>query len=342
MRLATKDNTKNMKKNVILFFLISLFCLPVLAQTAGDSVKISVRTSAGAEIGVDNEMSSTNIMSKWVKYGKHTVVVTCGSSYKKEYEIDVTPDGKTSFEYEIKGKFVPTVTPSKAEVLVDGIEYSGKEAVTALGVHNLYAYSNPKEYLPYENAFTVVPGDEEQSESYKMKKARIQLDGFIIGSYMLSSGTFNIMAGMGRRFGGYIKFSTTDGDSYIDDEPTNPSWGDRYTCDNKQEFWGLGVGVTYKPLYWLNIYAGGGNCRYTPGTYKPAESNHNHYSYDDIGLDNSPYYEFGAIAKYKAFLLQIGYTRALKTSDQGYHFGDFSIGLGINLHKNKKNKKKQK
>lgn len=334
MRLATKDNTKNMKKNVILFFLISLFCLPVLAQTAGDSVKISVRTSAGAEIGVDNEMSSTNIMSKWVKYGTHSVTVTCGSNFKKEYEIDVTPGGKTSFEYELQGKFVPNVTPGSAEVLVDGIEYSGNEAITSIGVHNLFAYGNPKVYLPYEGAFTVLPTDEEQSEAYKLKKARTQMDGFLILNYMLSSGVWGVRAGMGRKFGGYIKINVSE-DSYV--EGANSFiWGEKYTLKSSHAaFVGIGAGVTYKPLYWLNVYAGAGYCTYCPGKYEDS----NGYKEELFSLD-TPTIEFGAIAKYKALLFQIGYERGLKSSEQGYHYGDFNVGVGINLHKNKKNKKK--
>ena len=44
----------------------------------------------------------------------------------------------------------------------------------------------------------------------------------------------------------------------------------------------------------------------------------------------------GVIFKWKALLLQAGYTRLLGSSRYGHHYGDFNVGLGITMHKNKK------
>lgn len=53
------------------------------AQTANDSVRIKLQTTAGADIAIDGDWSSTNIMYTKVATGQHNVTVRYGSLFEK-------------------------------------------------------------------------------------------------------------------------------------------------------------------------------------------------------------------------------------------------------------------
>ncbi len=109
----------------------------MFAQQTPDSVTVRVETSAGAEIGIDGDISSNNILTKKVAVGKHKVIVKYGNSYTKEYELDVTGENGQKCSYPIAGKVQLQVTPV-ADVYVDGIR-RGKSplSIELLGNHSI-------------------------------------------------------------------------------------------------------------------------------------------------------------------------------------------------------------
>ena len=57
------------------------------AQTANDSVRIKLQTTAGADIAIDGDWSSTNIMYTKVATGQHNITVRYGSLFEKNYRL---------------------------------------------------------------------------------------------------------------------------------------------------------------------------------------------------------------------------------------------------------------
>lgn len=90
------------------------------AQTAKDSVRIKLQTTAGADIALDGDWSSTNIMYTKVATGNHNVTVRYGSLFEKTYPIEVGTTSKTEFLFLIEGEANISCTP-QATVILDGI-----------------------------------------------------------------------------------------------------------------------------------------------------------------------------------------------------------------------------
>ena len=87
-------------------------------------------------------------------------------------------------------------------------------------------------------------------------------------------------------------------------------------------------------MKFLSLYAGAGYAQYAG-----ADVIEIHSGYEDILCSESiegVQIDAGVIFKWKALLLQAGYTRLLGSSRYGHHYGDFNVGLGITMHKNKK------
>lgn len=332
-----------MKKRVILYLLCSLLCASGFAQTSGDSIKISVRTNPGAEIGIDSEMSSTNILSKTVSCGKHKVIVTCGPTYKKEYEIDVTSDGNTSFEYDVKGSFTPSIKPKKATVYNDGVKISDKEGISTLGMHNMVGYGYPDLYEPTEATIVVKP-EEQQDVIFAVNKKKPNLSGFVLANFMFRVNAPGVMVGIGRRFGGYAKFNIgVDG---LPDDYVYGIWGDTPQPNNKfdfnedvpvykrNRFFDVCAGITYKPINIINIYLGAGYYEADHGNFYRADNSRGRMAVKN--QSKGLLVDLGIIAKYRALLLQVGYSRGIALGDSFGSLGEFNIGIGVNIHKNKK------
>lgn len=90
------------------------------AQTANDSVRIKLQTTAGADIAIDGDWSSTNIMYTKVATGQHNVTVRYGSLFEKNYPIEVSTTGNTEFSFLIEGEANISSMP-QATIIMDGI-----------------------------------------------------------------------------------------------------------------------------------------------------------------------------------------------------------------------------
>lgn len=319
-----------MKRTFAILVLLLIFSgVGSFAQT--DSVKVRLQTSNGAEISLDGDMSSTNILTKKVPVGKHEVVVMYGSNYTRTYQIDLTIDGKTEFDFFVEGNLSLSSTPGNAEVQVDGLPM-GRTPInlSLLGRHNIQIVGNKDLYHPYYTTLEILP-EQNLEHNAILQKRPPKLYGFVLANYMLSANSLGVMAGLGRRFGGYIKmnFGINGAPEYKDFKTENtsiPSEG----YSKKPKYVGVNGGLMVHVLPFLFAYAGSGYGEYTHGVYKDNyDSKHDVYRVAGAELD------LGVMFKYKALLLQAGYKRIL-AKGQGGSMGDFNIGVGVTIHKEKK------
>lgn len=146
----------NTRRYFALFFLLFGMVCVTWSQVIPDSVKIWLQTSPGAEIGINGEYSSTNQMRVSVPVGKHKVVVSYGTSFQKEYEIDVAVGGQTEFEFSVSGKVNVNSVPGDASVYVDGA-YHGKTPATLdlIGNHTIKVSKDPSVWYDEERIIDV-------------------------------------------------------------------------------------------------------------------------------------------------------------------------------------------
>lgn len=319
-----------MMNRLFLFIMFSLFSWAGYAQENMDSVRVTFTTSQGAEIGVDGDISSTNMLKKWVKYGQHTITVTYGSSYSKDSVINVIPGGTTNFEILVSGSISATSTPSGGELYVDGIRY-GKlpQTINLIGRHNFRVEGNKDLYYPYNETIEIAP-DQMLERDFPLVKRPMKLYGFVVANYMIQTNALGVMGGLGRRFGGYLKVNiglngpATGGDWLIhtyNEIITN----DRYK--NKHKYWGVNGGLMVHAIPCLFVYVGSGYGSYSHGVLD---------GYSNVYKVSGAEIDFGAMFKFKALLVQAGYTRILAKSKSGGSWGAFNIGVGITIHKEKK------
>lgn len=318
-----------MKKLIYLIvFMLTMGGISTFAQT--DSVKVRVKTSNGAEISLDGDVSSTNNIYKLVPIGKHIVEVKYGFSYTRTYEIDVVKGGPTDFEFMLEGKLVLNSTPSKANVYVDGL-LQGKSPVELpiLGRHNIKVVDGANMYHPYNETLEFLP-EQVMEKSVILKKRPPRLYGFVLANYMISAKAPGLMMGIGRRFGAYTKFNI--GVNGLPNENEFKTYNQSISSDKykkQPKYYGANAGLMVHIIPCLFAYVGSGYGKYSHGIYE---------MYDDVEYDvyhvKGAEIDFGAMFKYKALLLQAGYKRIL-SKGQGGNFGDFNVGIGITIHKEK-------
>ena len=314
----------NVKRHLALMIsLLGIVCVS-WAQTIPDSVKIKLETSAGAEIGIDGELSSTNLMSIKVPVGKHKVIVNYGTSFQKEYDIDVKVGGQTTFEFPLDGKLNIKSTP-EATILIDGIN-QGKtpNSFELLGRHSVRIEANKDLYFPQTDIIEISPF-QELNKSYVLKKRPPKCYGFLIASYMPNAESIGVMGGIGRRFGVYAKVNLSlNGNPFEgrNDYSNNVHKGEFVTIP---KYIGANLGLTWRPFPWITGYIGSGFGEYSHGKV--------------VDMYDTPYYvkgveaDMGVMLKWKALLLQVGYTRIIPESNTGHHFGELSVGVGFTIHK---------
>lgn len=316
----------------ILYLIVAIMTLSgVSAYAQTDSVRVRLQTNNGAEISLDGDLSSTNIMTKLVAVGKHKVVVNYGSNYSKTYEINIEKGGKTNFEFLIEGKLVLKSTPSDAEVYIDGLP-QGKTPLNTdlLGRHNIQVVGNRDIYHPYNTTLEVLP-EQVVEHNAILSKRPPKLYGIVVANYLLSANALGFMAGIGRRFGGYIKGNIGINGNPSCSESSMGIYNHSVTpndYEEKPKYIGIDAGLLVHIIPCLYAYAGSGYGEYTHGVL-------NSLSRDVFAVKGAEL-DLGVMFKYKALLLQAGYKRILATGDAGGKFGAFNIGVGITIHKEKK------
>ena len=346
-----------MKKDRVIGFLIALaVSVPFRAQTAADSVKIRLETSQGAEIAIDGDISSTNLMRTKVPIGRHTVTVTYGSSYKKDFEIEVDAT-HTEFEFKLDGQITVKSKPSGGRVYIDGME-RGKSPVTidVLGTHNLRIVPSDRvSYFDYTDRITINPFQQQEQE-FTFRKRPPRTYGMVLFNYMPISGSTGLGVTLAcvKRWGMYMRYtqslsSILDGyKSWTRNTTNSDRWisGPGYYKKDECQYWGANAGFIVRTCKYLYVYAGSGfgrcSVKYKLQGDDAVSSAGRHPGSDDI----RPYcsagvmLDGGLILKFKALLLQAGYNRIMWAThdDYGDKFGSVYLGVGFTIHKQKKDK----
>lgn len=314
------------------FILSSLFLFGLMsalwAQTVQDSVKIRLETSPGCEIGIDGNMSSTNIMNTKVAVGHHEVTVTFGIDFSRNYPIEVTATGTKEFTFPISGSLSVTSTPSDADIFVDGLRIAKSPAtIDVLGTHNIRVSLDEEVWLPGSERVTIYPFAQEHINVI-LKKRPPKRYGMMLVNYGLQENSIGFMLGICRRFGWFLRGQGILGGDHGTLENDKGDYNNGY---DKLDNPGLALfttGLMYRCSRHLYLYGGGGYGEY------------NHGDYQDNGI--YPYYasgvaiDFGAIFKWKALLLSCGYNTIVGDVTEGYRYGNVYVGLGFTIHRNNK------
>ena len=335
-----------MKRIGLIILSVLMTVCAMQAQTAKDSVRIKLKTTAGADIALDGDWSSTNIMYTKVATGNHNVTVRYGSLFEKTYPIEVSTTGKTEFMFLIEGEANISCTP-QATVILDGIPQGlAPQTLKVVGTHNIKIQGDEQEYYDITDQINIKPF-EKRSFSYTLKKRPPRLYGMVIASYS-GCKAYGVTLAMCRNWGAYLRLATSDG------EFKGSIGADGYPEPNhKGGYYGTGIykkidatyttftaGVMKRCHKHLFAYIGAGYGQFGQKyeEIKDIENNEPYYSKErNISGARGVAGDIGVIVKYKALLLQVGYTSILtgKFGDTKWHHDPY-IGLGISIHKNKK------
>lgn len=202
--------------------------MPLAAQAPQDSVRVRLETSIGAEIGLDGDISSNNMLTKRVAAGRHTVTVRYGTAYEKEYELDVSPETvQDVYRYPIDGQLSVESVPAGATVYIDGIpQGSTPVALPLLGDHNVRVEKDPETYHEATDRVSVDPFAEVH-RSYALRKRPPRLYGMVMATG--SAHGFGAFAALCRRFGGYVRVSSSFKNGFFMYDP--PAAGQTYAAN---------------------------------------------------------------------------------------------------------------
>lgn len=340
-----------MKYRLLSFFLMMWCACAAMAQT--DSVRVIIRTSNGYYVTLDDGTRSANVLRVWTYSGKHKVSISDNEGFSREWEIEVNGESGTEFNFPMEGK-VRVNADQRATVWVDGeLVGDAPQELQLVGRHRITVDAG-YDYKMSKQDYVFIPL-EERNIDVTLQKARPKLNGFLIANYMISAMAPGGILGLGRRFGGYVKGNASFGcnrryeDSYgeIGDyysyADKNGHVEEHWTYSEPTDgYWGGSGGLFYNPLKFLTFYVGGGYASYKGmecgyANYKGMEYSYyfsnGHFKDDSV---EGPQIDAGVIFRWKALLLQAGYSRILSSSPLGHHFGDLNVGIGVNIHKNKK------
>lgn len=321
--------------------------IPAAAQTAQDSVRVRLETSIGAEIGIDGDISSNNMLTKRVPAGRHTVTVRYGTSYEKEYELEVTPATvQDVYRYPIDGQLSVESVPAGATVYIDGIpQGSTPAALPLLGDHNVRIEKDPETYYEATDRVSVDPFAEVY-RSYALRKRPPRLYGMVMATG--SAHGFGAFAALCRRFGAFVRVSSSFKNGFFSYEPpsSEPHYADKdgYTgtgCykEDGHAYGSVTCGFMARCHKYVYAYIGAGYGEYAR-KYVKDESIAGNAPYPD---EVFPYgsqgaaIDVGVIAKWKALLVSCGYTTiAGKHTPDGSRLNEVYVGVGFTIHKNKK------
>lgn len=331
-----------MKRFIFLVF-VCMVCV-CQAQTVQDSVKIRLETDAGAEIGIDDDLSSTNILVKKVNVGSHTVIVRFGSNFRKEYKLDVVASGDHVYTYKIHGTLQITTNPSAAVIYVDGIRKGVSPlSLDLLGDHNIRIEKDPQTFFDITDRISIQPF-EQLSEGYTLIKRPPRLYGMVLITGSPSSiGGF---LGICRRFGAYARFNTSfKGMGFGKLSPMNTlsdnssSSGPGYYHKGDSYSSSISCGMMARCHKYLYAYLGVGYAENAQSYILDRKAPYPNEALDEI----FPYgskgcaLDLGAIFKWKALLISCGYTATLgKSYPNGKFHNELFLGVGFTIHKHNK------
>lgn len=323
-------------------FALFLFHSPGHAQKpAADSVRVSISTSQGAEIGIDGDMSSTNMLRKKIAVGNHTVTVKLGSSFKRDFPLKVTLEGNHQYDFPISGKLKVDGTPAGRIVYIDGMP-QGKSPVTIdlLGEHNLRVGGDELTFFDYNQRVNVPPFGNE-AVNYTLAKRPPRLYGMAIANYSLSGG-YGATLALCRRWGAFLRagFNAADTGERLGTYQDGSQFGTgiyEKTSGSQQV---VSTGLMFRAHKYAYVYVGGGYGEYK-AVYEPVKGGNEYPGipsrvWTEQNSFKGPTIDCGAIFKWRVLLFQVGYSNIF--SSKNGSFGDFYAGIGFSIHRHKKSK----
>ncbi len=297
-------------KSTIMRLLKMLLLFVLLVQTSNNIsaqislIKVRIETNTGAQIGIDDEMSDTNIFEKELVSGEHVVIVKYNGNVVKREVISISPGGAYNEKFEIGGN-VKIESQPEGILTVDGVDVgSTPQELNLLGQHNIGVRYKNKKYGSVKESFTVSPL-ENIERNYVLKKNRhayewkwhILVNGFL-PTTKVNDVQPGLMIGFAKVIGFYAKGSI--GVLYdIKQEPESwePIWGvGKHACN----FLSGGGGLMYNIIQPLYVYAGAGY-----GEFKAGQKDYfgNYIQTDSF---SGVYYEAGLLFSYKKLAINAG------------------------------------
>ena len=315
------------------------------AQTANDSVRIKLQTTAGADIAIDGDWSSTNIMYTKVATGQHNVTVRYGSLFEKNYPIEVSTTGNTEFSFFIEGEANISSMP-QATIIMDGIPQGlTPQTLKIVGTHNIKIKGDEKEYFDINDQITINPF-EKKDLSYTLKKRPPRLYGMVIANYT-GCKAYGATLALCRNWGAFLRLATSDGqfggidaDGYPEPNHDSNYYGTGIFKKKDPSYTICTAGVMKRCHKYLFAYIGAGYGQFGQTYEQIIDTDNKEPNYSTeryVSGAKGVAGDIGIIVKYKALLLQVGYASILtgKFGDTKWHHDPY-IGLGISIHKNKK------
>ena len=327
------------RMHLILMLLLLGTSAFVYAQETADSVKITLTTTSGCEIGIDGNMSSTNFMSVTVPVGEHEVIVKYGSAFTKTFPLVVEPTGNHKYSFPIDGKLNINSTPQGADVFVDGL----KQGVTPftmdiIGVHSLRIVKDRKMWYTESERVDILPMEEKRLD-YTLRKLPLKLSWFVNYNYNFEHGASSVMLGVCRRWGWYLRTTFKNASVIPNNSYKYMSVGDK--AHNRkildyEEISLLSTGLMLRIAPWLYTYAGAGYGYYNLTSSSSKDFLFHNKSDAVFGVEGMVV-DAGLIACWKCFSLSAGYQSIIgsKAAPKEARFGDVYVGLGFTFSSNR-------
>ena len=317
---------------IVLSILLSLFSIVVNAQIS--VVNVTLETTKGATIGLDDEMSTTNVFTKEVVSGQHTLVIKYNNEVVKRENIDIPAGAEFKEIFSIGGKVNINSEPSGI-VSVDGKDFGPTPTtVDLLGSHAIKVRYQSKKYKPSTETLNVLPL-ENIDRMYELKKSSrpwkyswMLLPQVTLPTDDVKDAKFGFMVARARIVGWYIK-GTVGWVSMDRDYSDSYIWP---TGKHKVKYMNICGGFMlniFKPLY---LYGGGGfGVRHTGyedygGTYYHFDCDYYHFDCDsdEDGNDTDGAFvaDFGLLFNFGRFVFNGGCSHLA---------GKMAVNIGVGI-----------
>lgn len=250
-----------------------------------------------------------------------------------------------------KGRLHVDCDQAGATVWVDGQKLGTVPLTLELaGQHNIRVENDVNNFYRSTELVNFTTGMDE-SRTYTLKAMPPKCYGFAMLQYGFSANETGIMLGICRSWGGYIRAAKTAGSSSAEKLGSTPEYFSEVPVRKLEDptSWSAAAGVMHRITPYLYAFLGAGYAECSPGNYPDDDTSvgremvgPNYYGTQVAGRRpnddaNGWIADLGFIAKWRALLLSVGYSRCVVKGSNfrnGDQYGNVRIGLGVTLHKN--------
>ncbi len=328
-----------MKK--ILYILLLLLLPFNLIVGQNSQVRVKVTTSRGAEIGIDDDISSNNVMTKMLTVGEHIVTVYYGSSYKKEFNLMVTNQSEQAYEFLIDGKLSLKGLPENSNVYVNGLNMGTLPCeLELLGELIVKVTNDPDYYYDAEKRFDIKPFSSNEY-TFNLSKVPPPTNHLILATWKPEG--YGLFYGVGKTLGGYIRGATSFGsDSAMGSYNANAYLSETTTMEYKSaesSYMLISAGLMCSIKRRLFFYVGAGYGAYDSPLVASEASQTTSYNQIISRETKGVAADCGLSLSFNVIALSVGYSRIFDQSstftNQSYQ--EVYVGLGLRLqHKHNK------